>query len=729
MNDSTVARHWLRPGLITLLPALGFVAAWMLVARAHDSAAIALAVEGGCEPGSSPFLAAEPELAGGRITYCTGGDADTGVLETAVFAAGTRSVVVMLAGHPNNDTVRLEARDVADGRSHLLEIQGGGDDWRRTTLDIPEPAVRAGFVLRLVDESPAPFGWAGLGTPGDASVLPALRLAASLALAALAGHAWLCLAAWLLPAGWSTSFRLIAALLLLGGTCICLFFLHLGVPALAGTARWAALLAPLAAFAMRRPANHQALRPLLHFARLGMPSLVLSVLILWVGLYPFSGTLEEWTVPASRWRGMPPDNWLPYVLGDMAREGVVRRPMYDDWLSSDRPPMQAGLYLVFHNVWPGSPGALYQAISTWAQCLVLIPAAMLLDQRGSVIARATMLACVGLSALVVFNGLFVWPKLLAATYCGIFHLVLFARPASARHAAVAGLAAGLAMLAHGGALFALAGSAGTFALVRRMRGVVPLLSAIAVAAAAYAPWIHYQKAVDPPGDRLVKWHFAGDATLSDTPLTQALVDAYSTLPFTDWLAGRQANLAMLFDKSTRFPIDAWRLLGADTRHEVLGPITDNSFFHVAYSLWFFSPWLIIPCVVVLWARKRQVSPLLPAGSAMAVTVGLTFWCLVMFTPASTAIHQGGYFSVLLLNIIVMLLVYAASRPTFFILAGLNMLVCIAIYMVDRHPAAVPNGQAYALVALALASCFLASCVHVMRPISPGAPGQARDSRT
>ncbi len=70
---------------------------------------------------------------------------------------------------------------------------------------------------------------------------------------------------------------------------------------------------------------------------------------------------------------------------------------------------------------------------------------------------------------------------------------------------LAGVLGALAVLAHGGAVFAVVGLIPWAVARLGKRGWIALL----VLGAIYAPWFAFQHVADPPGDRLIKWHFAG----------------------------------------------------------------------------------------------------------------------------------------------------------------------------------------------------------------------------
>ncbi|WP_432825497.1 hypothetical protein [Dactylosporangium sp. CA-092794] len=109
----------------------------------------------------------------------------------------------------------------------------------------------------------------------------------------------------------------------------------------------------------------------------------------------------------------------------------------------------------------------------------------------------------------VYNSVFVWPKLLAASMTlTAFALLFFGRPARSMWA-LAGVAAGAGMVAHAGVAFTLL-PMGLLLLRRRYRPSWQHLGLTAAGGALLqAPWMAYRKIIDPPGDQLLKWHLAG----------------------------------------------------------------------------------------------------------------------------------------------------------------------------------------------------------------------------
>lgn len=158
---------------------------------------------------------------------------------------------------------------------------------------------------------------------------------------------------------------------------------------------------------------------------------------------------------------LPMDAVLPEIFGDRLYDGGTVRPFLGDWLSSDRPPLQTGLYLL---VLPWlrlarlPDGLGYQCLGTLAQ-LFWVPAVWLLA-RAFGQSRFRAIGCILVVAIVGFfveNSIFVWPKLLAGGYVMFTGLLLLdtSQPRTTKVMLLAAVSAALAWLAHGGAAFSL----------------------------------------------------------------------------------------------------------------------------------------------------------------------------------------------------------------------------------------------------------------------------------
>jgi hypothetical protein len=420
-----------------------------------------------------------------------------------------------------------------------------------------------------------------------------------------------------------------------------------------------------------------------------LPVTSAALLILFIGLYPFGADWDSQMVPGNRWyKNMPMDNWLPKILADQVWEGSIKRPMVGDWLASDRPPLQAGAYLLVKYFSPATAG-IYQVLGTWLQCTVIVPFIFIVQLAGfNRRIQPLAILTLSISAILIINGLFVWPKLLAATYTAIFFVALFQSPqtrlAPRNQMLLAGLSLAFAMLSHSASSFALIGVLIAYLLRQRSKGLRPLFVTCGIATAAYLPWLIYQKIIDPPGDRLMKWHLAGVIPLDHRSFLQTLSDSYSSLTWETWLAGRIENVTRVLADPLWFPRD----LSAYLQSFLHGapdpsPIYVNSFFFFSYAQWFFPPAIILIAYAYLAARRIRPPDVLNylAGTLLLCVVA---WVLLMFSPGSTIIHAGAYFCPIGALLLAMGLLNACSETTFKILSWLSVSLTVPIFMLDQQ---------------------------------------------
>lgn len=337
---------------------------------------------------------------------------------------------------------------------------------------------------------------------------------------------------------------------------------------------------------------------------------------------------------------LPPDPILPALLGERLLDGDRPPPFAGDWLSSDRPPLQCGLYLL---VLPWAqalnlPARLaYQCLGTLAQ-LAWLPAVWLLA-RTLGRDRSTAFACVllvGLGGFALHHTIFVWPKLIAGGFTILAALfVLAPRPDANRlDAALAGACAAFAWLAHGSTAFALLGLGLAWLIFRapHWRHVPALLVTFALLA---LPWILYQRFVDPPGNRLLKWHLAGVIDIDARGTWETLRDAYRPLSLERWWSTRRANFFMTIGGSFREIFDLSASTAAHRRGE------EFFFLFRALGVLVFA-WPLWLLTRLLPRRLRR--PIPPFLGRALVWSGLTFaiWVALMFIRSSTLIHQGAY---------------------------------------------------------------------------------------
>jgi hypothetical protein len=370
--------------------------------------------------------------------------------------------------------------------------------------------------------------------------------------------------------------------------------------------------------------------------KLLLPVFVLAIFIVFVGYFPFDSVAPDaWGTAANRWLSLPVDNWIPKIFADQIWAGQVQRPMVGDWLSSDRGPLQTGIVLIFYPLFPGD-ALLYQMVATMLQTLILLPAWLIL-RRFSIGEKSEIIFALGLSSLVFLHSLFVWPKLISATYVALVCLFIYANRktvSSFHYITIVGTSSALAMLCHGGAVFPLVVLGmiyivDIFRSTRRKRELYIGVICLFVFLLVMAPWLAYGKLIDPSHARLVKWHFAGQISPSEISVLDLLNTAYQRITFAEWLRGRITNFSAIFS--------------GNLISDIVGGFSDikgRSFFAFNYSMWFFSFYFVIP----VWVIARL--PALPSGISRFLTVSIgsiIVWVLAMYESGSTVIHQGSFF--------------------------------------------------------------------------------------
>lgn len=332
-----------------------------------------------------------------------------------------------------------------------------------------------------------------------------------------------------------------------------------------------------------------------------------------------------------RFLSLPPDNQLPYITADLLRYGKDYRVILDEWLSSDRPPLQSALYMLFS--W-GPNGYIYQSLSLILQCLWVVPVLygvqFFVRSREKAFALVIWLSLVGFIAL---NSIFVWPKMVAAAFFMMSWLLLedyFADASKKGKLFLAALAFEFSLLFHSGVGFALPLLAFTFLagmlkLPNWRERFVSVLYFVGVVLPLQFSWGLYQKFIAPPGNRLLKWHLGGAVDVDSRGVSETIREAYAKLSFLDWWSGREANFNMLYQPY------AWERL----------PARVQQFFHLIPSLGILAiGWIIVFARFAMAPRGEEKKVQLRTFGGLIS--GLIFWITVMIVPGSTVLHQGSY---------------------------------------------------------------------------------------
>jgi hypothetical protein len=439
-----------------------------------------------------------------------------------------------------------------------------------------------------------------------------------------------------------------------------------------------------------------------------------SAFVLFLG-FLHGGTEQPLIAATTRFSHLlPTDNEIPSFFADYfylhGHSGTP--PPFGDWLSSDRPPLQVGFVLAQRPFGWGTSGLHYEVLGVVLQQLwVLGMWALLGAARLRPRTRGLAMLAAVVSDVAIIHGFYVWPKLLAASFLpAALGLVVSERWPRLRREPLAGaLLAGLcclAALAHGSSFFF---ALPLVAVALWGRPSWPWIgTAIAVTVVLLGSWSAYQRYVDPPGDRLVKWQLGGSPVIDDRGSLETIVDSYREGGIGGALHNKWVNLdaqARLWEVESAARESA-DLVGEGHLGKALEPVRLVRF----YGLLPFLGLLLIGLPAMLVARLRGC----PRGPdwRFAVfglgfsTAACLFWVLLMFGGAEAAavLHQGSLALPLLAACACVAGACAVDLRLGGALVGANVALVLLLYVPALAP---PAGSAYSPVAGALSAAAFA----------------------
>ncbi|MEM6538278.1 MAG: hypothetical protein AAF668_11180 [Pseudomonadota bacterium] len=285
----------------------------------------------------------------------------------------------------------------------------------------------------------------------------------------------------------------------------------------------------------------------------------------------------------------------------------------------------------------------------------------------------------GFTPLVVIHGTFVWPKLLASAFLFAPFIIYFVRPFNkirdnTNLAIVAGVGGALSALAHGSSLFALLAMAVTALSFHRIASLKFVVAGIASAFTLLASWSFYQTIIDPPGNRLTKWHLAGVVPIDDRSLRETLRDEYRNISVTDAAERRIKNF------STAFPVSI-----QDFRRSLTFPLSDpTARVEIGKDLRakaFFKPPNALGTIGTIWPLILLL-PLFSRFRLLIVPiVGSYFvWGALMYDEGSMIVHQGPFWMFTATLVLIMAVIAKRSLIIASIIAALQVISTVCIFL-------------------------------------------------
>ena len=409
----------------------------------------------------------------------------------------------------------------------------------------------------------------------------------------------------------------------------------------------------------------------------------------------------------------PGDNQIPLILAERIYIHAPVAPFCcGDWRSSDRPPLQAGIFLVQRPLKLfGNIRLNYQLLGTGLQCLWICGAWVLLNALRAPPRRIRqVLGFLIFSGFLFYNSVYVWPKLLAATFVLFAFSILFEASLSRRaitwfESSLAAASFVLAILSHPASLFSAAGFVLLLLWNYRLLSARKLLAGVALILLISAPWLAYQTFYDPPGNRLLKMHLAGVGQIDSRSTWQAVRDSYHSLSWHDIATYKWANIKMLIGP-----------------HPFLVAASEKARTAQREYIWNALGVLNAGWIGLALLAFRKSSAIRCSGLLLGMAVlNLLLWCFVLIGPSYTVTDHASYADLLLLSIGLLGFLLALPRAVVLSLFVLQI-VNLSVVWAWLRPASAAGGQlqiplliAGAVVALALAWHFGKSYFTLLTP--------------
>jgi hypothetical protein len=716
------------------------------------SPGVSVAAEGSFTPGGQypgePFAHAIGVRSWGSWS---GSDENQGELTIGPFPA-PRLLRFGAGGYPTNAGISLHVERTDSSERIPVTTHDVGERWRIVEVSLPKAWEGRSVRLRAVDASRILGGWIAVSEPirggrGDGNAALIETLAGASINALLLGVMFFAALRFVVARGGLASYwapLAAAAIVALAGYAV--FWAYFANALLGVIFSWA-LIAVTAAWlwlggrtgppgAARTPSARDggpAFDEASYRSTAADVSTVLKVMLgigaLYLGLLHLFPTQHDfYTLAANRYReALPSDNVLSHGTAERLFASESLKNPDDEWLASDRPPLQAGWQLL---TWPASKllGLDRRTTSAtsafWFQLLWIAAAyGLLRTLQVERLRAAGWIAAMALSGFFLQNTTFTWPKLSSAAFaCGAFALFALRTPPDARrtHAIWAALFAALAWLSHGGVAFSFLALMPLvlWRLIRRdCRGWA---AAAVVVLLLTLPWLAFQKLYDPPGNRLLKWHLAGAQEKDARGTWETIRASYARTGWPEVWANKASNFHSQVLGDWRELIDLSPRTALDRR--------THEFFHTARALaW----WPLAALLAIATTRRRWLDgsrDLLVLGGWLALTI--TIWCLLMFGRYQASIHHGSYAMMVGLFVVCAVILERTLPAMLPIVAGLQAVTLATTWALGNATiGGPPVGLGFVIVTALVLGYVILRGVAAQPPVAGGvAPSASPDRR-
>jgi len=497
----------------------------------------------------------------------------------------TNRVIIPVVGFPNSEDAGVYLESETDHRRFWIRDGAAHLEWQPFTVSLPKSLTSK--PVRLIAFSKSTQAYIGVGTPYFRTNRALPGLAFSKIFSAVSLSAAYLLLLFFAPFYWLTRFktfapmeRILATFVITSALSFPLFFLAFYFPSVGRFCAHLWLL--LSGLLLLKAVFTHSWRRWSRTPKYCL--LILVALTVFQGLFLFSFNMVSVHYAANYLfypASWSTDNRIPTTTARLLAQGTILAEWpFGAWRLSDRTPLLASLLYPVAVIMRGFAGHLDRGIESMSSQICgfgiqncwLLPA-WTIFQRLRFKLRERILASLLLAAtpFIFFNSVYIWPKLLTATFClaQYFYLVPLSReadPPQRLRPVLGGTAAALAILSHAASAAAVLGvfiaaiylfksaqrsESNAVSTVQNIRAfgsrwhwvLVSILASILV----LSPWLLWTKFGFPTSNTLPKYFLTGSFGF-DTPhesVAYAVLRFYRTLTLKQWLTSKGLGLATL----------------------------------------------------------------------------------------------------------------------------------------------------------------------------------------
>jgi hypothetical protein len=262
-----------------------------------------------------------------------------------------------------------------------------------------------------------------------------------------------------------------------------------------------------------------------------------------------------------------------------------------------------------------------------------------------------------------------------------------------RSAALISALFALAMLSHGGSIFGII-PLGVAAAVSGLPTARWVAVGLVTGLALQVPWSLYQRYEDPPGNRLIKWMFAGVHAVDDRTSLEAVKDSYAAVGISGAVQNKAENFrTMVGGEAVAARMRDTLELGVSGRPgQVIRQVRVDRFFGFLQSLGIFAPAPLAMLVSRARGRRSREDWAFAIRSFGVAISGCLVWGILIFGDLGTrtVMHAGSFALPLLALAGCVAGVAAVSTRMAAVVVAVHCMMALALYVPVLD--AVPGGR-------------------------------------